>query len=191
MKKSKKIKLPALISSDSLDLKIIEIKYAPIINTAIKESHINLKQWLPWAKTIPTLHDTEVFCLLQYEKFLKNQDLTMCIFNNSNDFLGCAGLHNFKKNPNFSYSFELGYWGNIKHSGKGHITSAVNVLLRYAFENFNVHSIYLTTDNKNVKSWKLAEKCGFHLKEEIFNDNRYTFHSGKRCTRFYIKEVNL
>ncbi len=57
--------------------------------------------------------------------------------------------------------FGIGYFADVEHEGKGYVTEAVNAVVKSLFENLNSHRIRIETDDTNVKSISVAEKCGF------------------------------
>ncbi|HMT01856.1 MAG TPA: GNAT family protein [Burkholderiales bacterium] len=175
--------LPKEILSDRVILRTIEEKYAQKINDAIRESNLELKKWVFWADPVPSIEETSYFCKQSYAKFESKTDLSMIIeLKGSKYFVGCVGLHNFDiKGKN---TYEVGYWGNLKYSGNGYMSEAVNALKEYAFKNLGAKKLYLTTDNKNIKSWRLAERCGFKL-ESIEKNERINSLGFNRDTRLY------
>lgn len=70
---------------------------------------------------------------------------------------------------------ELGYWLGEEYWGKGYITTAVHVMIKYAFENFEIERIFAKPFGSNIASQKVLEKSGFileaHLSKTIFKNN--------------------
>jgi len=74
---------------------------------------------------------------------------------------------------------EIGYWVGVPFWGKGYIPEAVCELLRYCFENLNMHAVWCGYYDGNDKSRRVQEKCGFiyqHTKTDcpvpLLNDVR-------------------
>ncbi len=68
----------------------------------------------------------------------------------------------FFKTVNYLDEYELSYQVyRDAHRGKGVATEAVNLLVRYLFENQRVNRIRLVIHADNLASRRLAEKCGF------------------------------
>ncbi len=67
--------------------------------------------------------------------------------------------------------------GDKEYWGKGYGTDAMKVLMKFIFQNMNIHKIRLSTFSFNLRAKKCYEKCGFEvegiLKDEIFKDGRY------------------
>ncbi|MHA1961993.1 MAG: GNAT family N-acetyltransferase [Candidatus Thorarchaeota archaeon] len=81
-------------------------------------------------------------------------------------------------------SFELGWFLDRLHQGKGIATEAAKRSMRFLFEDLRAHKVIVLTRDNNEKSSKLAERLGFkregHLRESgIENGRRYgLFHYG-------------
>jgi ribosomal-protein-alanine N-acetyltransferase len=60
--------------------------------------------------------------------------------------------------------------------GKGIITEAIKVVVKYGFEVMQLHSIEAVIDPRNYASEKVLQKCGFikeahFLENELYNGN--------------------
>jgi RimJ/RimL family protein N-acetyltransferase len=58
------------------------------------------------------------------------------------------------------------------HAGKGYATEAVEALVQLAFGHLGAKRLELVTDWENVRSRKLAERCGFVLEGVLHNERR-------------------
>jgi len=69
-------------------------------------------------------------------------------------------------------AYELGYVFNYDFWGKGYATESCEALIKYAFENLNVHRIIATCNPRNENSWRLLERLAFRregtLKQNIY-----------------------
>jgi RimJ/RimL family protein N-acetyltransferase len=69
----------------------------------------------------------------------------------------------FYKTVDYLDEYELSYiLYSRDHRGKGSMTEAVNLMVRYLFETKPVNRIRLVIHPGNAASRRLAEKCGFH-----------------------------
>lgn len=79
--------------------------------------------------------------------------------------------------------FEIGYFVDVDHEGQGFVTEAVKGALRFIFEHFQAHRVRLRCADTNIRSYQVAERCGFvregHLRETKKGDDG-TFH-GTLC----------
>lgn len=66
---------------------------------------------------------------------------------------------------------EKGYWG------QGYGSDAIKALLRFAFEELNLHRLYLSVFDFNKQAIRCYEKCGFRqegiVRESVFRHRRY------------------
>ena len=69
--------------------------------------------------------------------------------------------------------FEIGYFVDVDQQGKGYMTEAVNATLGWLFDHLEAHRVRLRCDDTNVRSARVAERCGFtrevHLRENKLN----------------------
>ena len=79
-------------------------------------------------------------------------------------------------------SFELGWFLERTHQGQGFGSEAVNTALQFLFNHLQAHKIIVLTRDDNVKSYKLAERCGF-VKEGHLRD--HNIKDGQRFGLFY------
>jgi RimJ/RimL family protein N-acetyltransferase len=81
--------------------------------------------------------------------------------------------------------FGIGYFADVEHEGKGYVTEAVSTVVKTLFEKLHAHRIRIETDDTNLRSIAVAERCGFvregHIRENKKNsDGTYsgTLHFG-------------
>ncbi len=67
--------------------------------------------------------------------------------------------------------FGIGYFADVEHEGKGYVTEAVKAVVKSLFEILNAHRIRIETDDTNVRSIGVAERCGF-AKEGHIRENK-------------------
>ncbi len=65
--------------------------------------------------------------------------------------------------------FEVGYFADVDHEGHGYVTEAVKGALGWLFDHLEAHRVRLGCDETNLRSIRVAERCGFvregHLRE--------------------------
>ncbi len=65
--------------------------------------------------------------------------------------------------------FEIGYFVDRDHEGRGYITEAVQAALAFAFEHLDAQRVRVECDDTNERSWRVAERCGMvregHIRE--------------------------
>ena len=75
--------------------------------------------------------------------------------------------------------FGIGYFSDVDHEGKGYVTEAVDAVVKMLFEKINAHRLRIETDDTNLRSIGVAERCGFrregHIRENKKNpDGTYS-----------------
>ncbi|MEO5913634.1 MAG: GNAT family protein [Luteolibacter sp.] len=177
-------KLPKEIETERLFIRVAKPGDGVAFNEAILESINQLSPWLGWVTPRPTVEDSEQSCLRAHERFLRNEDLMAFFFlRDTGDLVGGSGLHDANWDLR---QFEIGYWGRTRFSGSGLITEGVRALTHHALEKLNASRVFLTTDDRNTASWRLAERAGFQL-EGILRNERLDLTGRFRDTRVYAR----
>lgn len=68
--------------------------------------------------------------------------------------------------------FEIGYFADVENEGLGYVTEAVAAALRFVFEHLGAHRVRLRCDDTNVRSFRVAERCGMIREGHIREDKR-------------------
>ena len=182
---------PLPIQTPRLVLKPPHIGDGPIINAAIIESFDELHPFMPWAKTKPTVEESESWVKLAAANWIekKNEEPYLPLFiweKATEQCIGSTGYHHFDWNVP---SIEIGYWLKTSHTGRGFMTEAVNALTQYAFKQLTVKRIAITCDVINIKSKKIPERLGYCL-EGTLKNNRRTI-DGKLSDTLVFARYNL
>jgi len=64
---------------------------------------------------------------------------------------------------------EIGFWMGRPYWGKGYMPEACTELLRHAFEDLGAECVWCAHHDKNPKSARVQEKCGFRFDHRIEN----------------------
>jgi RimJ/RimL family protein N-acetyltransferase len=131
------------------------------LNAAVIESLANLKPWMPWAQTAPTLEASEAEVRQGHVRFLKREDLWLLLFlKDGRTMVGGSGLHRIDWDIP---AFEIGYWVRNRFTGQGYITEAVDRISAFAFETLGAKRLSIRCDRRNKRSAAVAERLGFVL----------------------------
>jgi ribosomal-protein-alanine N-acetyltransferase len=113
----------------------------------------------------------------QFEKngYWDEETGILLIVNDAGTIIG--QIEFFKAVPYWS-AYEISYLlYEREERGKGIVTEAVNLLVRYLFENKTVNRLQLAIHPENIPSLRVAEKCGFThegtARGAWFNQGRY------------------
>jgi aminoglycoside 6'-N-acetyltransferase len=67
--------------------------------------------------------------------------------------------------------FQIGYFADVAHEGQGFVTEGVKATISILFEKLNAHRVRLECDETNVRSIRVAERCGM-TREGYLRENR-------------------
>jgi RimJ/RimL family protein N-acetyltransferase len=80
--------------------------------------------------------------------------------------------------------FEIGYFIIKEREGQGLITEAVKASLRFVFEQLQAHKVMIRCKDTNLKSARVAERCGF-VKEGHLRETKRTQNGGFRGLLYF------
>jgi RimJ/RimL family protein N-acetyltransferase len=176
--------LPEQLESTRLLIRVAKPGDGAVFNEAVVGSLKELAPWLGWVTPPPTLEQSEFNCRRAYARYLLNEDLMVFFFaKDSGALVGGSGLHGADWTTR---KFEVGYWCRTGYGGQGLVTEGVRALSDYALRELGANRVFLTCDDKNVRSWKLAERAGFKL-EGIMINERLNLQGQLRSTRAYAR----
>lgn len=81
----------------------------------------------------------------------------------TDEAIGCIGLvpQGDEHYPVMREEREVGYWIGYPFWDMGLTTEALNGVIRYCRDTLRLKSLLITTDERNMASQRVAEKCGF------------------------------
>lgn len=159
------------IRTERVLIRPVVISDAAIMHAAMKASFRMLKQWMPWAQSLASVNDTEVY-LAHGERIWNSpahdgieQPLQIMDLEN-NLYYGATGI----KPANLMIpSFEIGYWVNQQYAGRGFITEAMNALSHYLFDVLRAKRIEINCEEDNIRSSKVPERLNYELEGKLKN----------------------
>ena len=80
--------------------------------------------------------------------------------------------------------YEIGYIADIAHQGKGYVTESVMAASKFVFEQLGAQRVRLECDDTNLKSSRVAERCGF-VREGHMRENRKNADGSISGTLYY------
>lgn len=168
------IDLPMPIKTPRLLIRPPQVGDGVAVNAAIIESFDVLHQFMDWAKTKPTIDESEEQARLAAANWIikKNEEpwLQLFIFdNNSGEFIGGTGFHHIVWEVP---SVESGYWIRSSRVNQGLMTEAMNAITQYAFKQLTVKRIAVICDIDNTRSIKIPERLHYTLEATLKSNRR-------------------
>lgn len=138
------------------------------LNDAVRETFDNLRPWMPWAKTIPEVQDTEELVRRGAARWIMREDLWMLLFRKSDGiYVGGSGLHRIDWSVP---ACEIGYWVRKSLEGQGYIGEAVAGITRFAFDVIGAERLEIRCDTRNIRSANVARRAGYTLEATFRHD---------------------
>jgi RimJ/RimL family protein N-acetyltransferase len=178
------IDVPDQIKTDRLLLRVPRAGDGAIVFPSVRESLAELKPWMPWAKDDYAQNDAEQWCRKSSAGFIERSEIQLLIFDGRDEqHLGNVGVFRFDWAVPRG---EIGYWLRTTRTGKGLMCEAVNGLSGMLMEHLKFHRVEIRMDDRNDRSWRVAERCGYRLDGVLRNDGRAP-DGALRHTRVYSK----
>ena len=89
----------------------------------------------------------------------------------------CIGRVYIHSKPELNGEVEIGYGISEEYRNKGYATAAVKIILRYGFHYLGLERISSSTQEENIGSQRVLEKCGFTLEGR---ERKAKYLAGKR-----------
>jgi ribosomal-protein-alanine N-acetyltransferase len=118
-------------------------------------------QVLRYLNLPPTDTREKALALIEWlsEDYQKHNTIQWSILRQADDlWLGTCGLHAWDQSNRRA---EIGYHILPGHWGQGYATEATRAMLRWGFENLNLHRIQSDCTEGNIASERVMLKCGF------------------------------
>ncbi|WP_039863025.1 GNAT family N-acetyltransferase [Planococcus donghaensis] len=142
---------------------------AEAVNRAVEDSIQELRQWLPFAREVPTLEETEISLREAHIKFLERENFRFLIFQkDAQAFIGTVSLQSVDWEVQ---KCEIGYWINTKFGGNGYITEAVKAVTAYGINELGFRRLEIRCESTNLPSRAIPEKLGFNLEGILVNED--------------------
>ncbi len=140
-----------------LTLRTIAIDDAEAVFALTNNSRENLREWLPWLDFTKELSDTKGYiegCITGYEA--KTSLTLVIIFRNK--IVGIAGFNTINNTNKIAV---IGYWLDKDAQGHGIMTTAVQALVQYAFDELQLNKVEIRVAVGNTKSRAIPERLHF------------------------------
>ncbi len=142
---------------EAIELRLLELRHAPLVFALVQENRDYLAEWLPWAHEEPALEKTEAFIRHQLERFIAGQALPTGIWYQGT-LVGLISFNQIATNDKWA---EIGYWLAEPYQGRGIVTRACQALVRYAFQELGLNRVQIRVAVDNARSRAIPERLGF------------------------------
>ncbi len=142
-----------------------ELSYA-----AVRESEAELRLWMDWAKSLPSLEETKMMYRKAAGGWITREQLALVLIRRSDGvFVGRSGLERVDWSVPL---MEIGYWCRTSLVGQGYITEAVRGISAFAFKHLNAERLEIRCDARNTRSAAVAERAGYALEARLHHHMR-------------------
>lgn len=164
-----------------------EVSDGAMVNAAIRYSHKELKEWLPFAQSVPTVEETENNLIQSYDDFINRKSFRyLMLKKNTLEFVGVITLLAI----NWEVSkCEIGYWTVTHSTGKGYMKEAVKCIKELGINHFKFNRLEIKCESTNYKSRSIPEKLGFELEAILKNEDLSA--DGTRLTDTCIYAITI
>ncbi len=146
------------IETERLVIRCYKLEDAPAFYESIVASREHLMPYMGWAKEPTTLDERINFLRNAIANYHLGKDGMIAIWDKTETtFIGSTGLHNRAKGN----GVEIGYWIDVRQTGKGYVTEAVAALTKVALEVEGWNRVEIHNVPENVASGKVPKKLGY------------------------------
>ncbi|MEM1327865.1 MAG: GNAT family protein [Bacteroidota bacterium] len=152
-------------------LRLSKLKVADIPTIIQLANNINIAKY---TQNLPNPYfekDAVFWINLAHQSIQNGSKVILAIRNKATDaFMGGMGLHVNSQH----HRAELGYWIGEPFWGKGFVTEAVHTMMKYGFNELNLHRIHAHYVKENVGSGRVMEKVGMKREGELL-EHQYKY----------------
>lgn len=145
------------IIHDDIMLRQIEHCHAMSIFDQVEASRDCLQRWLPWVDTTTSVADIDAFITTSNHRYDEDGSVTAIISWRSH-ISGIVSLINRTEG-----TYEVGYWLSVNYQGHGIMTTAVQLMVDYAFAVLHAKCVEIRVQPTNTKSRAIPERLGFTI----------------------------
>lgn len=141
---------------DGVALRVPELADADELYGVVAANRAHLAPWMPWAAG-QDLGGTRVFLHTNLKQLADNLGFNVAVVVDGR-IGGMAGFHAIDWTNRRT---AVGYWLAGDLVGRGIMTRAVATLVEHAFEEYALHRLEIRAAPENLRSRRVAERCGF------------------------------
>jgi len=154
------------LKSDRLHLR--KVTAADAAGIFALRSSPEVMKYIPRTLLTSEQHAVEFIAARMDTMLAANEGIDWAItLNGSGELIGTMGIYRIKPQH---HRGEIGYMILPQHQGKGIVTEGIDMVLDYAFNRLQLHSVEAVIDPANIPSERVLQKNGF-VKEAHFLEN--------------------
>jgi len=154
--------------NDRVVIKLRDESHARETYWLIKKNENHLRPWMRWIDSVDSVDDSMANIEANIEDWEMKTDLHLGVFRDEL-LIGMVSLHHINY---LMHTAAIGYWLDEDNVGRGIMTEAVKVLMRYGFEELELNRIEIRAGVDNTKSRAIPERLGF-MQEGILRQAEY------------------
>jgi len=160
------------LTGETLRLRPFRLADAEVIHEAVRESLVELGQWLSWCHPDYSIQDTLQFLNSRGEAFQRDGEYAFAILERDGGRLvGATGINQIDR---AALRANLGYWLRTSATRRGYATQATKLVARWAFEVLEFQRIEIVAATGNRASQNVAARVG--ATREAVARNRLRVH---------------
>jgi RimJ/RimL family protein N-acetyltransferase len=137
---------------------------------AIAESREQIRRFEDFADEFQTVEEMADRIVRRQSRWLLRDELSMGIWHaHTGRYLGGLGMRPTPEGGWAVPAFALGYWIRSSEEGNGYMTEAVRLITAYAFDELAARRVEIRCDARNMRSARVARRCGFELEGRLRN----------------------
>jgi RimJ/RimL family protein N-acetyltransferase len=162
------IPFPLQLHTERLLLRSPEVDDAQAVYEAVTESLAELRPWMPWASENPDEQKTADNTRQAIQEWQAQSAFRIHLFDRTTrELVGCSGYPSVALDVP---AVEIGYWIRTSRVGRGYCSEAVRALTDHAMRMLGCQRVEIRCDDRNVRSWRVAERVGFTLEGVMRRD---------------------
>ncbi len=184
MKPVTRPKVPEALDTPRLLLRAPRLTDVPEVYAAVRESLAELSPFMTWATPEYSLLGCRTNTRAAIDLFRTGEGLRYHFFDRTTGvFVGNASFHHIDWGVP---KLELGYWLRTSRTGEGLMLEGVRALAEMARQELGAARLEIRCDDRNLKSARVAEGCGFVLEGVMRHESRDP-QGQLRDTRLYAR----
>lgn len=187
MKPVTRPKVPEALDTPRLLLRAPRLTDVPEVYAAVRESLAELSSFMTWATPEYSLLGCRTNTRAAIDLFRTGEGLRYHFFDRTTGvFVGNASFHHIDWGVP---KLELGYWLRTSRTGAGLMLEGVRALAEMAQQELGAARLEIRCDDRNLKSARVAEGCGFRL-EGVMRHEARDPQGQLRDTRIYARTAD-